>query len=586
MTRRTLLALGVALIAVTGGLCADAAGLLDRAERDTIDLRFAIRGDHTPPDVAVVGIDDVTFGELRTRWPFRRTLHARAVTALHEAGARQIVYDIQFTEPSEIEADDLALYDALAGAPGTILATTEVGPGGTTNVLGGDENLAAIGVRAAAGYLPKDGRGVVRRFTRSVDGLDTLAVASAEGVLGRPLADDLVPADGALIDYRGRPGTIRQIPFSTVISPGWDPPAWLEGAIVVVGASSPSLQDVHLTPTSDGNPMSGPEVQANAIWTALHGVPLREAPDWLDILAIVAMGIAAPLAALRVRFAGVAAGAALVAVVYGGVVTVAFQRGMVLELVEPLAALLVGTLGIGLVSYLTETRERRRMAIVNALLDEKVRERTAQLRATQLEVVQRLSQASESRDNETGMHIERMSHIAGALALAAGMRPADAEELRHAAVLHDIGKLGVPDYVLLKEGRLTDEEREIMKMHTIEGAGILAGSESPLLRLGEVIARSHHEHWDGGGYPLGTAGEDIPLAGRICAIADVFDALVSVRRYKTGWPLERALEEFRAQSGRQFDPRLVRIFLGIAPRLYEELGYAHDDEHVTAAPLA
>ena len=578
MTRRALLALGVALIAVTGGLCADAAGVLDRAERDTIDLRFAARGDHTPSDVAVVGIDDVTFGALRTRWPFRRTLHARAVTALHEAGVRQIVYDVQFTEPSEIATDDLALYDAIAGAPGTILATSEVGPGGTTNVLGGDENLAEIGARAAAGYLPADGRGVVRRFTRSVDGLDTLAVAAAEGVLGRPLADDIVPSDGALIDYRGRPGTIRKIPFSEVISEDWTPPAWLRGAVVVVGASSPSLQDMHLTPTSAGNPMSGPEVQANAIWTALHGVPLREAPDWLDVLAIVALGVAAPLAALRVRFAAVVAGAGVLALAYTAAVAVAFRGGVVLELVEPLAALTVGTLGIGLVSYLTETRERRRMAIVNALLDEKVRERTAQLRATQLEVVQRLSQASESRDNETGMHIERMSRIAEALALAAGMRPAEAEELRHAAVLHDIGKLGVPDYVLLKEGRLTDEEREIMKMHTIEGAGILAGSESPLLRLGEVIARSHHEHWDGGGYPLGTAGEDIPLAGRICAIADVFDALVSVRRYKKGWPLDRALDEFRAQSGRQFDPRLVRIFLRIAPGLYEDLAYARDVE--------
>ena len=585
MSRRLLLVCGVALAAVLGGLLADAAGVLDRAERDTVDLRFAARGDHAPPDVAVVGIDDITFGELQERWPFPRHLHGDAVRALQKAGVRRIVYDVQFTEPSAKgqEDEDLALYDALAEAPGTILATTEVGPGGSTNVLGGDENLAAIGVRAAAGYLPKDGRGVIRRFTRSVDGLETIAVATAESVLGRRLAGDLIPAGGALIDYRGRPGTIRHLSFSDVIAPGWRAPAWLEGAIVVVGATSPSLQDVHLAPTSGGNPMSGPEVQANAIWTAIHGVPLRPAPDWLDILAIVALGIAAPLAALRLRFAAVVVGAAALAAAYAAATLIAFRAGLVMELVEPLAALAVGTLGIGLVSYLTETRERRRIAIINAILDEKVRERTAQLRATQVEVVRRLSQASESRDNETGMHIERMSRIAEALALAGGMGAADAEELRHAAVLHDIGKLGVPDYVLLKEGRLTDEEREIMKLHTLEGAGILAGSESPLLQLGEVIARTHHERWDGTGYPLGLAGEAIPLPGRICAIADVFDALVSVRRYKAGWSLGRALEEFDAQSGRQFDPRLVRIFLRIAPGLYEELGYAADGRAAMSA---
>ncbi len=578
MLRRTLLAGGVALIAAIGGLVGDATGVLDRAEGDTVDLRFDMRGDHPPAGIVVVGIDDVTFGELNMQWPFPRVLHARAIDALREAGARRIVYDVQFTEQSRDPEQDIALFDAVARAPGTILATSEVGPGGTTNVLGGDENLAGIGARAAAGHLPKDGRGVIRRVTRDVDGLDTIAVATAEGILGRPVAKDAIPQDGALIDYRGAPGTIPLISFSDVIDPSWEPPASVQGAIVVIGATSPSLQDVHLVPTGSGNPMSGPEVQANAIWTALNGAPLREAPIWLDLLAIIGMGLVAPLLSLRLRFSLVAVVSGILAVIYVALAFHAFNReAVVLEVVEPLMALGIGLLGIGLVGYLTETRERRRIAMINAILDEKVRERTAQLRATQLEVVQRLSQASESRDNETGMHIERMSRISEALALASGMGASQAEELRHAAVLHDIGKLGVPDYVLLKEGRLTDEERQIMKLHTLEGAQILAGSESPLLRLGEMIARTHHEHWDGGGYPLGVSGEAIPLAGRICAIADVFDALVSVRRYKSGWPLDRALDEFRAQSGRQFDPRLVEIFLTIAPALYDELGYTHDE---------
>lgn len=586
MSRRALLACGVALLAALGGLVADATGLLQRGERDTVDLRFAARGAHPAPEVAVVGIDDVTFGDLGEQWPFPRGLHGDAIDALRKAGAGLIVYDVQFTEESEI-AEDLALFEAVARAPGTILATSEIGPGGTTNILGGDANLAEIGAIPAASHLPKDERGVIRRFTASVDGLDTIASAAVKAVHGRPIPADAMPDGGALIDYRGEPGTIAHIPFSEVIDPGWTPPGWLRGAVVVVGATAPSLQDIHLTPAGSGNPMSGPEVQANAIWTALHDAPLREAPPWADVLAIVGFGVFAPLLSLRVRFSRVAAASGLVAVAYVALAFHVFHgSATVLEIVEPVFALVAGTLGMGLVSYLTETRERRRAEWLNVVLEEKVRERTEQLRATQLDVVHRLSAASEQRDNETGLHIVRMSRVAQALALAAGLGQAEAEELRDAAVLHDIGKLGVPDHVLLKDGRLTDEEREIMKLHTIQGADILAGSESPLLQLGEMIARTHHEHWDGTGYPLGIAGEAIPLPGRICAIADVFDALVSVRRYKAGWPLERALDEFRTERGRQFDPQLIDLFLTIAPALYDELRYAEDGETAEAPALA
>jgi putative two-component system response regulator len=249
---------------------------------------------------------------------------------------------------------------------------------------------------------------------------------------------------------------------------------------------------------------------------------------------------------------------------------------VVVPVVVPVATLTAATLATGVESYLRESRERRRQAWLAEVLEGKVHERTEQLRATQLEVVSRLSQASESRDHETGQHIERMSRIAEALGRATGMSEREAEELRHAAVLHDIGKIGVPDHVLLKHGRLTDEEREIMQGHTTIGATILAGSGSPLVRLGETIALTHHERWDGGGYPHGLAGEAIPLEGRICAIADVFDALVSPRRYKAGWSLEEALAELADQRGRQFDAALVDLFIGIAPRLYDELGYAGD----------
>jgi hypothetical protein len=354
--------------------------------------------------------------------------------------------------------------------------------------------------------------------------------------------------------------------------------------VVVVGATAPSLQDVHLTPAGPGNPMPGPEVQANAIWTVLHG-SLRPAPGWLGVLMIVGMGLIAPLAALRVRFLGVAIGALLLAAAVGGGAVLAFDAGVVVPVVVPAATLTAATLATGVEGYLRESRERRRQAWLAEVLEGKVHERTEQLRATQLEVVSRLSQASESRDHETGQHIERMSRIAEALGRATGMSEWEAEQLRHAAVLHDIGKIGVPDHVLLKPGRLTDEEREIMQGHTTIGGTILAGSASPLVRLGEVIALTHHERWDGGGYPHGLAGEAIPLEGRICAIADVFDALVSPRRYKAGWSLEEALAELADQRGRQFDAALVDLFIGIAPGLYDELGYAADAvEHEPGVP--
>jgi putative two-component system response regulator len=164
-----------------------------------------------------------------------------------------------------------------------------------------------------------------------------------------------------------------------------------------------------------------------------------------------------------------------------------------------------------------------------------------------------------------------MSICCERLGLAAGMPAAEAELLRHAAVLHDVGKIGVPDRVLLKEGPLDEDDWEIMREHTRMGASILAGSTSPLIQMAEVIARTHHERWDGGGYPAGLAGEEIPLVGRICAIADVFDALLSERSYKPRWTLAETLAELRMNAGRHFDPRLVELFLELAPALAAEL---------------
>ncbi|MDH5631456.1 MAG: response regulator [Gammaproteobacteria bacterium] len=196
----------------------------------------------------------------------------------------------------------------------------------------------------------------------------------------------------------------------------------------------------------------------------------------------------------------------------------------------------------------------------NQILEQKVRERTRELEETQLEIVRRLGRAAEYRDNETGFHIIRMSKFSQMIGRAAGMSEVDAEMLLNASPMHDIGKIGIPDNILLKPGKFTDEEWRIMKTHSEIGAEILAGHHSELLKMAREIAITHHEKWDGSGYPGGLKGKNIPLVGRIVAIADVFDALTSTRPYKKAWSVEDAVDEINKQSGAHFDPDLVVIF--------------------------
>jgi putative two-component system response regulator len=201
----------------------------------------------------------------------------------------------------------------------------------------------------------------------------------------------------------------------------------------------------------------------------------------------------------------------------------------------------------------------------NALLEEKVGARTRDLDEARLEVLERLAVAAEYRDDATGQHAHRVGRTAALLYRAVGRPEEEVHLIRYAATLHDIGKLGVPDAVLLKPGKLSPAEYDAMKAHVVVGRRILAGSRSPLLQLSETIAASHHEKWDGSGYPAGLIGEQIPLAGRAVAIADVFDALTSERPYKPAWTVERAVAEIQAQSGRHFDPRLVEAFVTLDP---------------------
>jgi len=190
-----------------------------------------------------------------------------------------------------------------------------------------------------------------------------------------------------------------------------------------------------------------------------------------------------------------------------------------------------------------------------------------ELKRTHLELIQRLGRAAEFKDNETGLHVMRMSHVSGRLALQLGMDAYYSEQLIHAAPMHDIGKIGIPDYVLLKPGKLDDEELAIMRKHPEMGAKILDNSTSPLIKLAHSVALYHHEKWDGSGYPFGLKGEEIPLEARIVAVADVFDALLNKRPYKEAWPVEDAVAEIEANRGKHFDPAVVDAMLQCLPEL-------------------
>lgn len=236
-------------------------------------------------------------------------------------------------------------------------------------------------------------------------------------------------------------------------------------------------------------------------------------------------------------------------------------------------------LELGAVDYVTKpyvpslVRSRVRTQIAlhhqSLALESLVRERTAELVDTRLEIIRRLGRAAEYRDNETGMHVVRMSQIAKIVGLRVGMTADEAELVLQAAPMHDVGKIGIPDRILLKPGPLDADEWEIMKTHTLIGAQILGGHESALMQTASVLALRHHERWNGKGYPDGLRGEAIPLAARVVAVADVFDALLSVRPYKAAWETDRAVALIRAESGGHFDPRCARALVDALPECLE-----------------
>ena len=222
------------------------------------------------------------------------------------------------------------------------------------------------------------------------------------------------------------------------------------------------------------------------------------------------------------------------------------------------------------VRNLLETRMLYRMLREhNDDLESRVQARTAELEEARLQILYRLARAAEYRDDDTGQHTKRVGRSAGRIAEALDLEPSEVKRIRMAAPLHDVGKIGIPDSILLSSGKLSTSDFEVMKTHCSIGADLLASEDVPVLGLAAEVALTHHECWDGSGYPTGISGGEVPLSGRIVAVADTFDALTHSRPYKKAWPAERAFEELTRLSGRSFDPDVVDAFRSVAERSLE-----------------
>jgi adenylate cyclase len=353
----------VALAAGSVGvvLAVNAAGALDGAELSSLDLRFRIRGTQTPRrDVVVVAVDNRTLSALNRQPPFPRSVHARMIELLHRAGARVIAYDIQFVGTSNPQQDH-ALIEAVKRARPVLLATHDIN-GPPLRIPAGVRNPGRIGAVLGSVGVPSGVDQVVRQMFYAPVNIVSFDVRAAELALGQPVRQAQFPGDYAWIDFAGPPGTVPTYPFSDVLR-GRVPLSKLRGKVVIVGYTDPLLHDTFKTPISD-NYMSGPEIHANSIATILDGFPLRSAPEWLNVLLVIAAASLVPL--VNLRFGGAAAAAAgvagLVVLLLG--LQLAFNQGRIVNVTKPLLALVLSAVATVASGYVLETRERRRLRLI------------------------------------------------------------------------------------------------------------------------------------------------------------------------------------------------------------------------------
>jgi adenylate cyclase len=364
--KRTRALLAVAILAAGVGVLAHSTNLLRRSELQTVDARFSIRGTQgAPSDFVLVEIDNATLQEfarrsMHSQFPFPRRYDAEVIDRLRRAGARTIALDLEFTHETN-PRDDNALIEAIGRAHGkTVLAASDVEPGGRTDVLGGPGLLHELGARAAEVRLTVDSDGAARRFAYAYNGLHSFPVVIAETATARPIHASRFGPGTLPIDFAGPPETVRSISYSRVFA-GRFAPNLFTGKIVIVGASAPILQDIHATATTGGGQMPGPELMANATNTLLRGVPLTDAAGWVNVALIALMGVAVPLGSLRLRGWRSLLDALALAVAFAIATQLAFNSGAITTFVYPLLALALGTLGTLAVLYMGEAIERERV---------------------------------------------------------------------------------------------------------------------------------------------------------------------------------------------------------------------------------
>ena len=370
--RRVLLIVASGVVAAVLALGLSASGALDGVETASVDQRFQIRGTHdVPDDIVVVGIGDETIQELGLRPPFRRSVHADAIRNLTAAGAKIIAYDIQFSEPTTpfdesqaardaAEADDLALLDAMAASKRVVLGDSEV-ENGEPSIFYTDEDLAAANV-LVGNVNSTDSH--FRRLAYRLDGMRTFAVVVADRATGSAPPASRFGSKGAWIDYHGPLATMpglsptTVLPFSRVVENRFDPDQ-VRGKIVVVGSTSNTLGDVHPTPFG-GLPMSGPEINANAISTVLRGLPLTDAPGWLNVVILLGLVALATAAGLRGALVG-GIGTVVLIGLFLLLAQVAFDAGRVLDVAAPVLAVALAGLAALAVNYWMLVRDRARL---------------------------------------------------------------------------------------------------------------------------------------------------------------------------------------------------------------------------------
>lgn len=352
----------VVLLAAAIGIVFYATGLMGSLEAQSVDARFSVRGTQSQPDeIVIVGINPQTFSELpHNRWPFPRSLEGRVIENLTKDGVKAIAVDIVFTQATTPRQDDW-LIEAVERAPGVVLSTTEVNKRGESNIFGGEKVVHQAHARAGDTVVPTESGGATRKMYYEVSGLTSFPVVAAEESTGKHFSASEFESDGtAWVDFRGPPGVFREVSFAQVMR-GKVPASVFRGKTVVIGATASKLQDQHTTSTTGNELMSGPEVQASSIWTAIHGFPLTSSATFLDVLLILLFAAAPAAATLWLKPPPALLAAIVLGLLYVVVAQLAFDSGTVLPVVYPLLALVVSALGALGVNYLITSFERARV---------------------------------------------------------------------------------------------------------------------------------------------------------------------------------------------------------------------------------